>query len=663
MIFYLLVLLSSFPILSQEKTQEIEVVGSKISEKDPARKMPTGFSTKIDLKKISNHYSDLSEVLEKEGGLRIRNYGGLGSYSTLSIRGTNPNQNKVYLDGIPISSAQTGEVNLADLPFDSIDSIEIYRSGSPASFGSSSIGGSINLIPGQSTSGPKTKIKSSYGSFGTKKIQASHKLEIQDFKISLFGLKDSSIQNFPYLNNNNTVYNSIDDFEQRRRNSDFERSSFFYSIDKKYKNTNYRFFQDINQRSNGIPGPSSNQTYFANRSFSRSLYAFTTETKGFIFDNLNLDTKLFQNNSKDKLRDDFSELSFGTPNSRTNLSHQGFLITPTLYLWDGNLIWKSTLGKEKETLSRDFRNNADIRIQEEDGKKRITSTAQTEFQWKLPKTEIKMIPGYHYSEFKDQLESNSNQKRIFHNPRIGGLIPIYYREHIQVDYKFNLSKESRIPSFIELFGERGTILGNSTLVPETSTNLDTGFSVVRKWANFTIQTDSSIYRKNISNMIIFAPNSQYFLKAENLDSATIRGIEINQKIKAPHDISLNLVYNYQRAINNSQNDSTKGNYLPLRPMHQFYGNISKTWGNFQTSIDALFIGANYRDRTNDPSQYQSARTILGAQLSYIYQPSSESDRKFIFTIDIKNITNKKVYDFIGYPLPGRSIYVSLSYHF
>ena len=269
----------------------------------------------------------------------------------------------------------------------------------------------------------------------------------------------------------------------------------------------------------------------------------------------------------------------------------------------------------------------------------------------------------HYSEFKDQLESNTNQKRIFHNPRIGGLIPVYYRDHIQIDYKINLSKESRIPSFIELFGERGTILGNSTLAPETSTNMDTGFSVIRKFSNFTIQTDSSIYRKNIANMILFAPNSQYFLKAENLDSASIRGIEISQKIKAPYDFTFNFVYNYQKAINDSQNDSTKGNYLPLRPMHQFYGNISKSWGNLQTSLDTLFIGANYRDRTNDPSQYQSSRTIFGAQFSYIYQPLSDSENKLIFSIDIKNITNKKVYDFIGYPLPGRSVYVSLSYHF
>lgn len=129
------------------KAETVQVIGKvPDSSSQNFRSNPSGFQTAIKLDETSARYTSLPEVLEREAGLRVRSFGGLGSYSTLSIRGTNPNQSRIYLDGIPLNNSQGGEVNLADLPFDSLESVEVYRSGNPIGFSGSAIGGSVNLV-------------------------------------------------------------------------------------------------------------------------------------------------------------------------------------------------------------------------------------------------------------------------------------------------------------------------------------------------------------------------------------------------------------------------------------------------------------------------------------------------------------------------------------
>ena len=58
----------------------------------------------------------MSDVLAEAAGVRVLQYGGLGAFSTVSLRGAPAGQVAVYLDGAPLTSAAHGVVNLADLP-------------------------------------------------------------------------------------------------------------------------------------------------------------------------------------------------------------------------------------------------------------------------------------------------------------------------------------------------------------------------------------------------------------------------------------------------------------------------------------------------------------------------------------------------------------------
>lgn len=60
--------------------------------------------------------------------------------------GSSADQVSIYLDGILLNTASSGAVNLADLPLDNVEKIEVYRGTSPAKFAASGIGGVVNIV-------------------------------------------------------------------------------------------------------------------------------------------------------------------------------------------------------------------------------------------------------------------------------------------------------------------------------------------------------------------------------------------------------------------------------------------------------------------------------------------------------------------------------------
>jgi iron complex outermembrane receptor protein len=228
----------------------------------------------------------------------------------------------------------------------------------------------------------------------------------------------------------------------------------------------------------------------------------------------------------------------------------------------------------------------------------------------------------------------------------------------------NISKDFRIPTFLELFGERGSIVGNTKLKPEQSRSGDFGFFLNAKPNEaWKIESEISFFQKRIYDMILFLPNSQFTLRPENVDEALIRGIDTSQKIVWNKGLKLNLNYTYQDAKNVSDSPTLNGKYLPLRSKSQvssllsYFGN----WG--EVGFEYQFIGANFRDRTNEYLGYLPARQFVNFYLNYIPYKNIETGNEFNIGFEIRNLTNTRVEDLVGYPLPGRSYYLTGSYRF
>src|SRR5262245_43407048 len=92
------------------------------------------------------HYETVEDVLRTVPGVEIRRSGSIGKTSSISIRGANPNQVQVLVDGVRVKSPTTGQADLSDISPDLIERIEVIRGPQSTLYGADAIGGVVNFI-------------------------------------------------------------------------------------------------------------------------------------------------------------------------------------------------------------------------------------------------------------------------------------------------------------------------------------------------------------------------------------------------------------------------------------------------------------------------------------------------------------------------------------
>jgi outer membrane cobalamin receptor len=110
--------------------------------------------------------SSLAGLLSQSPGTLINDYNNL---FTVALRGTSPEQTLILLDGVPLNSSLNGLTDLTLIAPDLIQQLDVARGGASALYGTSSVGGVINLI----TPEPEKKelaFRLGLGSFGVRSV-------------------------------------------------------------------------------------------------------------------------------------------------------------------------------------------------------------------------------------------------------------------------------------------------------------------------------------------------------------------------------------------------------------------------------------------------------------------------------------------------------------
>ncbi|MGH7634209.1 MAG: TonB-dependent receptor, partial [Gemmatimonadaceae bacterium] len=102
------------------------------------------------------------EVLRQVPGVVVEQSGSAGTQTDVSIRGSTAAQTLILMDGVNVDSGATGGFDMAGVTSDDLDRIEVVRGAGGALYGSSAIGGVVNLITREG-SGP---LKLSYDGEG-----------------------------------------------------------------------------------------------------------------------------------------------------------------------------------------------------------------------------------------------------------------------------------------------------------------------------------------------------------------------------------------------------------------------------------------------------------------------------------------------------------------
>ena len=132
------------------------------------------FTTVISSEQIrASQAIDLPALLRREAGIQLTQTGGIGQASGLFVRGAETRQTLVLLDGVPLTKQDaTGTVSIEHLMLDQIDHIEIVRGNISSIYGSSAIGGVVQIFTRRGQGPARITAEAEAGSRGTTRIAA-----------------------------------------------------------------------------------------------------------------------------------------------------------------------------------------------------------------------------------------------------------------------------------------------------------------------------------------------------------------------------------------------------------------------------------------------------------------------------------------------------------
>ena len=620
---------------------------------------------------LTTQFETVSEVLADSVGVQVRRLGGLGSYGAASIRGSSANQVPVYLDGVLLNAGGFSSVNLSDLALDTIQSIEVYRGSTPARFSVAGIGGVLSLSTRRFDQAI-TEAAVTYGSFETVRWYYLRGTRLtDDLRLLALATLTTSDGDYIYLNNNGTKYNTEDDRLARRENNETLSADALLKLDGslglwRWTVANDTYIKDQGVAAlSGLPDNRSQLVTLRNATTCRIARSFLS---GY---NVALDASYLY------IYEDFFDGGYahtqGGESSQTYLS-----MTHAASL--GALI-ESAFGEQHFSSARfEFRyeryTHREIRSQIESGpKQRLRSILALDHEWSLLPSFV-LVPSarleMHNSFFAGgdipgglgQMEALS-QHDLFWQAGLGARLQLTDGLWL----RSNVGRYTRAPDLSELFGDRGLVIGNWELKPESGLNLDFGFSLGLHRLGFmrSLRLDCAGFVTLSRDLIAYVQNSQKTIRPDNVASAEVVGLETSLNMEVTGWLTLSGNYTYLYTINKEK--SYSGKRLPGRVPHEAYAKIQlgDTWTDWAAKgyLDLSYASLNYVTAYNDRSMMAGSRMLLGMGVKGSFLRHGLS-----LGLEIKNLLNtyslpdengiqRPLYDFHGFPLPGRTIMLTL----
>ncbi|MGF6610932.1 vitamin B12 transporter [Paraburkholderia sp. WSM4175] len=112
--------------------------------------------------------TDLPGLLQLAPGAQISRTGGPGSTTSLFLRGASSTQSLLLIDGVRVDSVSLGSAQLAQIPLDQVDHVEVVNGNVSALYGSGAIGGVVQVFTKDGGDHPpRFNFSVGYGSYHT----------------------------------------------------------------------------------------------------------------------------------------------------------------------------------------------------------------------------------------------------------------------------------------------------------------------------------------------------------------------------------------------------------------------------------------------------------------------------------------------------------------
>lgn len=645
-VFSLILLISRFVFadtsLSEGETiqhSEVFVIAQPIAADEVDTDYQTSHVTVIPRESFEGELATVADVLKKQKGVQIRRLGGVGSYSTVNIRGASGSQVNVYLDGVLLNGAFGGVVDLSQFLLGAVESIEIYRGNVPVQLGGSSVGGAVNIKTLRAKKETSRQLSFGTGSFDTKRVSATAATTSGDLDTLATGEFIKSNNRYDLVNEKGTYDYKADDTKEKRNNADFEQysglvsSQFTFDEDLMVQGfvQGYQKEQGLSELQNNPLTRSQLDTRFLTGQLKMNYWS----------NNTSYVVKVFGSQKEEVYKDLQSRIGVLPNNEKgitTNLG-LGFQLSRTIY--SSHLIsFNAETKAEKYTID-------DYRLDEFNEFNRLNTIAGIQDDWVNAQGDLLITLGSKLQHIIDDngdkgFENSGSYSSVYSGLRYD-LTPAWLLQ-------FNLAREVRVPLLNEKFGDRGYTKGTEELENEIALNSDIGF----KFSRSSFSGSLVYFYRHIDDAILTLFDSQGVGKAQNISESDIHGLELESSYRLGTAWSFLLSSTWQHSEDLSDSSSAAGKLLPGLYKREAFMSASYRVDAFEYIVELEYQSGGFYDSSNTARMPSTKQ----ANLMAIWRHGSGR-----LELAVDNLNNQVIQDFNRYPSPGRNFSASYTYNF
>ncbi|RZJ82079.1 MAG: TonB-dependent receptor [Flavobacterium sp.] len=593
-----------------EKLKEVVISTTKNDQKQSQTGKVVTVITAEELSKSSGR--NLAELLNLQAGVNVVGAGSnAGKEKSVFFRGAASAYTVILIDGVLATDPSgTGAFDLRLLAIDQIERVEILRGGQSTIYGSDAVAGVINIITKKDgVKGNNVYGVATAGSYETYKgqIGLSSKIDNFTYNLSYSHLRTDGISEAANPPSNSQPFDK-DGVKQDALNANFS-----FKLDKRLSlNPFLRYFEG---------------------KFDYDDNAFTDANNTSTSKNLNAGLNAIYLLDKGKFT-----LNYSHQNTKRNyVSQYGGDYEGKMDLVD--LFYNQNLN-EKLNLLLGIENRATAVTQ-------FNATGLTQPSANLFSSYASLFL-HDLSIFNLEVGGRYNKHNKYGENFTYAVSPSINATN-QIKLFGTVSSSFRAPTLDMLFGQFGA---NLNLKPEKAINYEVGTTL--NFFNDIVNLRVVGFKRNMDDAIIYGSNG-YINQNEQND----RGFEIEPGVKFKN-LTINGYYAY---VEGKQiNENLISDVLLRRPKNTYGINAGLQ------ATSNLYLSANYKftgDRIDsDFSSFPSVNKVLDSyQLLNFYTEYAFAKKRMRVFVDLKNITNEKYTEIIGYSTMGFNMNTGVTFNF
>lgn len=568
--------------------------------------------------------SSVADALKYFSGVQIKDYGGLGGLKTVNVRSLGSQHVGVYLDGIRITNAQNGQVDLGRYSLSNMESVSLYNANKNERLQSASEYASAATVYMQTKRPDRTTFTAEYGngSFGLNKVKAYAAIKDYFFLDAEYQHTDGDYEF--------TFQSAVEDTIGKRHNSDIR----FYRIEAAgfYKGLAAHVYYYNSER--GLPGPVirrlSDQWDSTDRQWDQNFFAQASYKK--VWEQWGI---------KANLKYSFDYLHY-LQDPSTNAA--------AMYC-NNHYTQQDVFGSVAASYNLDW----------------LSLTASTDLRWSDLVCDVYKFSYVYRIDSKSLLSAIASYKGFEANVALlythvqdhtrnqaeplAKLTPMFLASYKHKDWIFRAyhKRMFRAPTLNDLYY---TLVGNTQLKPEYTSQWDAGFDYRGRHLHFSVDG----YYNNIEDKIVAIPmKCQFRWSMVNFGEVHSYGASVSGGFDGQwgkFTLASNLNGTWQTDRDYSvKGDPEYGHYIPYSP--KFSGSVILDLGYDSYSLCAsyLYTGERFTLVSNNADDILPAWSTLDLKLNKRF---SVGKTVLQATVECNNVTNSRHEVVVRYPMPGRN---------